>query len=96
MGKVFLGMVVTILLLILIAVGVANFGLIPTNADAVPLLSRKCGHPMCDKCVELDRKIEHYRKLASAISDRLTVEGIADLIKELEARKLKFHPEQNE
>ena len=29
-------MVVTILLLVLIALGVANFGLIPTNADAVP------------------------------------------------------------
>jgi mono/diheme cytochrome c family protein len=36
MGKVFLGMVVTLLLLVLIALGVANFGLIPTNADAVP------------------------------------------------------------
>jgi hypothetical protein len=51
---------------------------------------------MCDKCVELDRKIEHYRKLSLAISDRLTVEGITDRIKEMEARKLEFHPEQNE
>jgi hypothetical protein len=50
---------------------------------------------MCDKCVELDKKIAHYRKLALAISDRLTVEGIADLIKEMEARKIEFHPEQN-
>jgi mono/diheme cytochrome c family protein len=36
MGKVFLGMVVTLLLLVLIGLGVANFGLIPTNADTVP------------------------------------------------------------
>jgi hypothetical protein len=49
---------------------------------------------MCDKCVELDGKIEHYRKLASAISDRLTIEGIADRIKEMEAQKVQFHPEQ--
>ena len=49
---------------------------------------------MCDKCVELDGKIEHYRKLASAISDRLTIEGIADRIKAMEAQKVQFHPEQ--
>jgi hypothetical protein len=28
------------------------------------------------------------------MSDRLTVEGIADLIREMEAQKLQFHPEQ--
>jgi hypothetical protein len=49
---------------------------------------------MCDKCVELDGKIEHYRKLASAISDRQTLEGLVHLIKELDARKAQFHPEQ--
>ncbi len=49
---------------------------------------------MCDKCVELDGKIEHYRKLALAVSDRLTLDGIADLIKEMEAQKVQFHPEQ--
>lgn len=49
---------------------------------------------MCDKCVELDGKIEHYRKLAAAISDRLTIEGIANRIKEMEAQKATFHPEQ--
>ena len=49
---------------------------------------------MCDKCVELNEKIEHYRKLASAVSDRITVERIADLIKAMEAKKVQFHPEQ--
>ena len=49
---------------------------------------------MCDKCLELDGKIEHYRKLASAISDRLTIEAIADRIKEMEAQKMQFHPER--
>jgi hypothetical protein len=50
---------------------------------------------MCDKCDVLDAKIEHYRKLASAISDPLTIGGIAERIKELEAQKVQFHPEQN-
>jgi hypothetical protein len=49
---------------------------------------------MCEKCIELDGKIEHYRKLAAALSDRLTIEGIADRIKEMEAQKAKFHPEK--
>jgi hypothetical protein len=49
---------------------------------------------ICDRCAELDRKIEHYRKLASGISDRLTIEGIADLMKEMEAQKAQLHPEQ--
>jgi hypothetical protein len=49
---------------------------------------------MCDKCDELDGKIEHYRKLASAITDRLTIEGIEERIKEMEAQKMLFHPEQ--
>jgi len=49
---------------------------------------------MCEKCIELDGKIEQYRNLASALSDRLTTEGIADRIKEMEAQKVQFHPEQ--
>jgi hypothetical protein len=49
---------------------------------------------MCDKCVEIDGKIAHYRKLTSVISDRLTIEGIADRIKEMEAQKAQLHPEQ--
>jgi hypothetical protein len=51
---------------------------------------------MCDKCVELDGKIEHYRRLASAISDPLTVKRVADLIKEMEVRKVQLHSEQKE
>jgi hypothetical protein len=49
---------------------------------------------MCDKCLELDRKIAHYRKLASAISDPLTAERIASLIEAMEARKLQLHAGQ--
>jgi hypothetical protein len=49
---------------------------------------------MCDKCDVLDAKIEHYRKLASAITDRLALDGIADRIKDMEAQKVQFHPEE--
>jgi hypothetical protein len=49
---------------------------------------------MCDKCDVLDAKIEHYRKLTSGIFDRLTLEGIAGRIKEMEAQKVQLHPEQ--
>jgi mono/diheme cytochrome c family protein len=36
MGKFFAGIIVTILVIVIVALGVANFGLIPTNADATP------------------------------------------------------------
>jgi hypothetical protein len=51
---------------------------------------------MCDKCVELDRKFEHYRKLAAAIPDSLTIKGVANLMKAMEARKLQLHLEEKE
>jgi hypothetical protein len=49
---------------------------------------------MCDKCDELDATIEHYRKLVTADSSRLALDGIADRIEELEAQKVHLHPEQ--
>ena len=49
---------------------------------------------MCDKCVELDGKIEHYRRLASMMTDQQTIDGIKALIESTEAQKVAFHPEQ--
>jgi beta-phosphoglucomutase-like phosphatase (HAD superfamily) len=49
---------------------------------------------MCDKCVELDRKIEHYRLLASRVTDQPTIDGIKELIERMQAQKLALHPEQ--
>jgi hypothetical protein len=48
---------------------------------------------MCDKCGELDKKIERYWRVIGAINDRLAVDGITQLIKEAEAEKAKLHPE---
>jgi hypothetical protein len=51
---------------------------------------------MCDKCVELDGKIEHYRSLSSRITDQPTLDGIKKLIEEMNAQKAALHPEQTE
>ena len=49
---------------------------------------------MCDKCNEINEKIEHYRDIAARLSDPLTIERIAELIAELVAQKAALHPKQ--
>ncbi len=49
---------------------------------------------MCGACDQLDKEIEHYRKVMSAMTDQLTIERITVLITELEAQKATLHPEQ--
>ncbi|UGY15859.1 hypothetical protein WDM22_28755 [Bradyrhizobium septentrionale] len=51
---------------------------------------------MCAKCVELDERSVHYAALARTITDRQTVDGMAQLIAEHEAQKRKLHPEPKE
>ena len=51
---------------------------------------------MCDKCAELDKRIEHYEKMALLISDQVTVERIEALIADLRAQKAALHPEQEQ
>ena len=48
---------------------------------------------MCDKCVEIDRKILRLKELARRMPDRQTLDGIAALIAELEAQKADLHPQ---
>jgi hypothetical protein len=48
---------------------------------------------MCEKCVELDGKIEHYQRLASRITDQATIDGIKQLIERMQAQKAALHPE---
>jgi hypothetical protein len=50
---------------------------------------------MCKKCTELDRKIEHYQRLTSSIIDQRTIDGIDQLIKNMEAEKARLHGEPN-
>jgi hypothetical protein len=49
---------------------------------------------MCEKCVELDRNIEHYRSIASTITDLAMLRGIDVLIERAKVRKADLHPEQ--
>ena len=42
---------------------------------------------MCDGCDQLDEKIEHYKKVMSAMTDQLTIDGITALVAELQAQK---------
>ena len=48
---------------------------------------------MCKKCIELDKKIEHCQRLTSSIIDQRTIDGIDQLIKNMEAEKAKLHGE---
>jgi hypothetical protein len=51
---------------------------------------------MCEKCVEIDGKIENYRGIASRITDEAMLRGIKVLIERARARKAELHPEQTE
>jgi len=51
---------------------------------------------MCDKCIQLDKKIEHYERLASGIADELTLERIRELMREMRAQKAALHPEEEQ
>lgn len=49
---------------------------------------------MCDKCEEIDHRIEHYRRIARHILDREFNDRARELIAELEAGKVALHPQQ--
>jgi hypothetical protein len=51
---------------------------------------------MCDKCVELDKKLEQYRRIASSITDQLTIDRINKVIKDTIAEKARLHPDQKQ
>ena len=54
------------------------------------------GSGMCEKCVEIDEKVEHYRSLASRVLDGAMIKGIEALIADLLALKDQLHPAQEE
>ena len=49
---------------------------------------------MCDKCAELDAKIERYRRISASVNDQLTLDRIKELVEEIKAQKVALHPEQ--
>ena len=48
---------------------------------------------MCDKCVELDGKIEHYERVSTSINDQLTIDRVKELVEQMKAQKAALHPE---
>jgi len=46
---------------------------------------------MCKKCVELDDKIAHYKRISTYVTDQLTLDGIAGLIKQMQSEKAALH-----
>ena len=51
---------------------------------------------MCDKCIELDRKINRYRQITERVLDPLLAEGVGKLIEEAESRKSSTPPRTTE
>ena len=67
----------------------------PRNTNNVrPLQYTLPGMAMCWKCQEIDKVILHYRVLGARVTDKLTLEGLQQLIDKLEAEKKARHPEQ--
>ena len=58
--------------------------------------THECGIAMCEKCVELDEKIERYRRITLSIVDPVTIDRAKELIADMEAQKIALHPEQSE
>jgi hypothetical protein len=51
---------------------------------------------MCEKCIEIDKRIERYRRILRLISDQITIEQSKELIADLQAQKASLHPEQEQ
>jgi hypothetical protein len=51
---------------------------------------------MCEKCVELDERIERCRRVSSWVGDQLTIDRIKALIEELHDQKAALHPEREQ
>jgi hypothetical protein len=50
---------------------------------------------MCDKCAELDGKIEHYQRLSRMVTDQAVLDAIKQLVTQMNAEKVALHPGQS-
>jgi hypothetical protein len=46
---------------------------------------------MCEKCNELDEKIEQYRRLSQSNTDQSTIDRFKELIRDLYEQKIALH-----
>jgi hypothetical protein len=51
---------------------------------------------MCQKCVEVDEKIERYERLSSKVEDECMLVGIKELLERLKGEKAALHPPQRD
>jgi len=51
---------------------------------------------MCDKCIELDAKIERYQYISRMLTDQQTLDGIQKLVEQMKVEKAALHPEQQQ
>jgi hypothetical protein len=51
---------------------------------------------MCDKCDELDKKAERYRAIASRTTDQALLDGIRDLLQQVQDQKGARHPKEEQ
>jgi hypothetical protein len=49
---------------------------------------------MCDRCLQVDDKIAHYRRISQYVTDQFTRDRLEKLFDEMRAEKLALHPEQ--
>ncbi len=49
---------------------------------------------MCERCDELDGKIDNYQRLSRMIDDKAVLDGIKQIIEQMNAEKAALHPEQ--
>jgi hypothetical protein len=52
---------------------------------------REAEPAMCEKCKELDQKIEHYRELSQSATDQPTIDRFKELIRDLFDQKIALH-----
>ena len=48
---------------------------------------------MCEKCVELDRRISHLATLVRNVTNSQTLDAIKSLTEKMQAEKATLHPE---
>ncbi len=51
---------------------------------------------MCEKCKELDNKIEHYERIRANIGDQITVDRIKELLEQMRIEKAVLHPDDTQ
>jgi hypothetical protein len=47
---------------------------------------------LCEKCIAIDAKIDHYQTLSRSVVDKGALDSIEMLIKGLKAEKAALHP----